>query len=201
MEKESELQNLIKFLQTVGKLKQVKRQGWIDRGVKEPESVADHSFMLALMAMIEAEKQKLDVCKAVKFALVHDLPEALCGDIASRVKEEEQEVSNKEKHEMEEKALKEILGDLDKELSEEIFSLWQEFGEKKGREARLVYELDRLEAIIQAVEYEKEGNFKVSLQEFYDYAEPRVKNKRLKAVFEMLMKERRGSKAQGASFL
>jgi len=191
MKQEKQLPGLIQFIQTAGKLKQVKRQGWIERGVQHPESVAEHSFMLALMAMLFAEKEKLNVNKAVQMALVHDLPEALCGDIASRAKEEQQQCSNKEKHEREEKALKEILKNLDSKTAKKILSLWHEFEQRKSREAKLVYELDRLEAIFQAVEYERKGNFTVSLQEFYDFADARLKNKLLREMFELLMKERR----------
>ncbi|MDP2973712.1 MAG: HD domain-containing protein, partial [Candidatus Diapherotrites archaeon] len=115
-----ELGNIINFFQTAGKLKEVKRQGWLVKGVKDSESVADHSFMLALMAMLFAEEEKLDANKAMRMALVHDLPEALCGDIASRAKEEQQQCSNKEKHEREEKALKEILLNMDSKTKKEI---------------------------------------------------------------------------------
>ncbi len=187
---EHETYNLISFIQTAGKLKEVKRQGWIERGVQQPESVAEHSFMLALMAMLFAEGEKLNVCKAVKMALVHDLPEAICGDIASRGKEEQQQCSNREKHEREEKALKEILRSLDSKTAKKILSLWHEFEQRKSREAKLVYELDRLEAIFQAIEYECKGNFTVSLQEFFDYADARLRNKRLRKMFLLLMQQR-----------
>ena len=187
---DKELLNLVKFFHLAEKLKQEKRQGWLDRGVKDCESVADHSFRLALMAMVFAKRQKLDVGKAVKMAIVHDLPEAICGDVASRINEADQKISNKEKQENEIKALEEMLGFLDKELAEEIRELWHEFELKKSPEARLVYELDRLEAVFQAHEYEQRGNFKVSLKEFSDYMEDRLGNPELLKAFELLMKER-----------
>lgn len=186
----NELQNIVQFFHTAGKLKQEKRQGWVDRGIKDCESVADHCFRLALMAMVFAERQNLDVCKAVKMALLHDLPEAICGDVATRIKEELQKIPNREKHEMEKKALQEELQLLPGEIAREIEQLWEEFEKRETKEARLVYELDRLEAIFQAGEYEREGNFKVSLQEFFDYANGRLGNKELKKVFALLMRER-----------
>jgi len=190
MKEESGLQELVKFFHLAGNLKNEKRRGWVDRGVKEAESVADHSFRLALMAMVFAERQKLDACKAVKMAIVHDLPEAICGDIATRIKEELQQIPNKEKQEREEKAMQEMLLHLDGKIKEEARKLWGEFNARKTKEARLVYELDRLEAIFQAVEYEKKGNFKVSLQEFFDYMNGRLRDKELIQVFELLMGER-----------
>jgi putative hydrolase of HD superfamily len=187
---DKELLNLVKFFHLVEKLKLEKRRGWLDRGVKDCESVADHSFRLALMAMVFAKRQKLDVDKAVKMALVHDLPEAICGDVASRIKEADQKISNKEKQRKEIKALDEMLGFLDEGLAEEIRELWHDFEFKKSPEARLLYELDRVEAIFQAREYEQRANFKVSLKEFFDYMDDRLENKELVRVFGLLMKER-----------
>ncbi len=189
MKQRKQLPGLIQFIQTAGKLKQVKRQGWLDRGVRNAESVADHSFMLALMAMLFAAQQKFDVDKAVQMALVHDLPEALCGDTAARIKEEQQQESNKKKHRREQKALEEILRSLDSKTAKGIFSLWHEFEQRKSKEAKLVYELDRLEAIFQAIEYERKGNFSASLQEFFDYADARLRNPLLRKIFLQLMKE------------
>lgn len=184
------LEGLVSLFHLAEKLKLEKRRGWLDRGVERPESVSDHSFRLALMAMLFAERQGLDSCKAAKMALIHDLPEAICGDVATRISEELQKIPDKEKEEREENAMQEILGMLQGNTREEIQSLWKEFSERKTKEARLVYELDRLEAIFQATEYEKRKNFEVSLQEFYDYMNGRLKNNELKQVFEMLMKER-----------
>jgi len=191
---EGELHSLVKFFHLVEKLKRERRKGWLDRGVKEAESVADHSFRTILMAMVFAERQKLDVNKAVKMALVHDLPEAICGDVATRIREELQKTPNKEKEEREEKALEEMLQHLEGKIAEEIRELWNEFNARETAEARLVYELDRLEAIFQAVEYEQRGNFKVSLKEFFDYANGRIKNKELRTVFGVLMEERQANK-------
>ena len=86
--------DLVKFFETVGRLKLEKRKGWVDRGVKDAESVADHSMRLSVMALVLAKKLGLDECKAVKMAVVHDLPEAIVGDTATRLKEEWQSLSS-----------------------------------------------------------------------------------------------------------
>jgi len=190
MVRESELENLACFFHLAGKLKLEKRRGWLDRGVRDCESVADHSFRLALMSLVFAERQKLDAGRALKLAIVHDLPEAICGDIAVRVKEEMQKVSNNEKKLLEESALKREMELLPLDVAREVKALWEEYEARETKEAKLVYELDRLEAIFQAVEYEKAGNFKVSLQEFFDYANARIENLELRKVFGLLMRER-----------
>ena len=185
--------DLVKFFETVGRLKLEKRKGWVDRGVKDAESVADHSMRLSVMALVLAKKLGLDECKAVKMAVVHDLPEAIVGDTATRLKEEWQEISNSEKKEKEERALEELCELLDSASAEEIRGIWKEFEERKSEEAKLVYELDRLEAIFQALEYERAGNFEVSLQEFYDFADARLSRPEVRAIFEELMDSRQKS--------
>ncbi|MAG22024.1 MAG: hypothetical protein CL943_01785 [Candidatus Diapherotrites archaeon] len=186
----NETESLIKFFDTIGKLKLEKRKGWIERGVQNPESVADHSQRLSVMAMVFAKKLGLDENKALKLAVVHDLPESIAGDTVTRIREELQKIPNHEKREKEEKALGELCEMLDEDNAKDLKERWFEFEEKKSKEARLVYELDRLEAIFQALEYEREGNFKVSLQEFYDYADARLKTPELRQVFKELMEKR-----------
>src|SRR5918912_251677 len=63
-----------------GSLKEVRRQGWVDRGVADAESVADHSYRLAVLAWAVARARGLDAGRAVLIALVHDLAEAEIGD-------------------------------------------------------------------------------------------------------------------------
>jgi putative hydrolase of HD superfamily len=186
----NDLDSLIGFVEAVARLKREKRKGWVERGVRNAESVAEHCFVLAVMALVLARKLGLDECRAVKLAIVHDLPEALAGDTVTRIREELQDVPNREKHAREEKALGELCGMLDRENAEELRALWLEFEERKSKEARLVYELDRLEAIFQALEYERKGNFRVSLQEFYDYANARLEMPETRAVFGRLMGKR-----------
>ena len=189
--------DLVNFLHEAGKLKDIKRIGWLMRKVKEPESVADHSFRLALMVMVFGRKFKLDQEKALKMALVHDLPEAVCGDIASRMKEEDQLYSNKEKMAIEKKALQKMLKNLkDKRLSQEIFDLWLEFEEGESKEAKALRQLDRLECLFQTFEYEKEGRNGVNLQEFYDFAEEHVFDQELMGLIEKIKEKRKKLKGK-----
>src|SRR5262245_33825115 len=63
-----------------GKLKRVRRKGWVDRGVVDAESVADHSYRLAVLAWAVARSRGLDADRAQRIALLHDLAEAEVGD-------------------------------------------------------------------------------------------------------------------------
>lgn len=184
--------DVINFLHEAGKLKDLKRIGWLMRKVKDPESVADHSYRLALMVMIFGKKFKVDQEKALKMALIHDLPEAECGDIASRLKEEDQLYSNKEKARIERKALKKMVKGLkDKKLAEELVGLWEEMEKGESQEARLVKQLDKLECLLQTFEYEKQGRNGMNLQEFYDFAEERVFDRPLMGFIEKIKKKRK----------
>ena len=71
---------IIKFIETANKLKDVKRAGWVERGVKDPESVADHNYLAALLCVVIPAKG-VDKARAVKMALIHDLAESVIGDI------------------------------------------------------------------------------------------------------------------------
>jgi len=63
-----------------GSLKEVRRKGWVDRGVPDAESVADHSYRVALLAWALARTRGLDAERAMLIGLVHDLAEAEVGD-------------------------------------------------------------------------------------------------------------------------
>ena len=67
-------------------LKRVRRTGWVESGLRKVESVADHSFSLAIISMIASEMWRLDVDRAVRMALIHDLAEAYTGDLTPRMK-------------------------------------------------------------------------------------------------------------------
>lgn len=185
-----ELEGIVAFFHLLEKLKLEKRKGWLNRGIKDCESVAEHSFRLALMAMVFGERKKLDVNKVVKMAIIHDLPEAICGDVATTPNDEKNLELQKEKHKREEQALEKVLAGLEGKIKEEIWKLWQEYEKKESEEAKLVFELDRLEGIFQAREYEDRKNFKVTLEEFYEFGNVRLRAGELKAVFEILMSER-----------
>jgi putative hydrolase of HD superfamily len=131
------------ILAAAGKLKRIKRQGWLDAGIprQQVESVADHSFRVAFMAAFLAPSDSLDVLKMVKMALIHDLAESVIGDLTPR-----SGVSKKKKALMEEEAVNRIGGG-------ELLSLWREYDAGQTPESRLVREMDILERVMQARDY------------------------------------------------
>jgi len=162
------MKNIPGFIAAVGRLKSLKRTGWVKSGIKDAESVADHSFRAAVLAFALAPKS-IDKDKCVRMALIHDFGESIVGDITP------DEEKRKGKPEAERKAISKLAGLAG---SPEILSIWLEFEKGKSPEARFVCEVDRLEMLLQAYEYRK-SNSSVDFREFIDYAKARIKSKAL----------------------
>ena len=155
----------IDFLTVARGLKTTKRTGWVKQEVPQVESVADHSWRISLMAMIASNKSKnsVDTNKCIKMALVHDLAESTVGDITPHCG-----VSDTDKHHLELDAMNRMTTKLGNLLGgDEILSLWKEYEGGTTEEARLVKDLDKLEMILQAQEYESDGGNGKSLDQFF----------------------------------
>lgn len=136
---EQTLQEALQFIENIDALKNTYRKCLIMSGQRE-ESTAEHSFSLAMavMCLSSLSNEKIDVIKAVKMALFHDLAEALLGDTFHYDK-------NKKAPEISEAdALKKLLLPIaETDLSKEIFDLWFEFENGQGPEAVFLRGLDR----------------------------------------------------------
>ncbi|KAG2221073.1 hypothetical protein INT45_009731 [Circinella minor] len=174
---------VLQFLHIIQNLKKTKRTGWVDNGIKEPESIADHMHRMGIMAML-IDDPSLNRNKCIKMAIVHDLAEAIVGDITPHAG-----VSKEDKYNMENGAMRDfqaLLGDTD--MVREIVSLWQEYEEARTPEALLVKDLDKFEMIVQALEYERSD--KKLLQSFFDSTQGKFKHPVVKAWAETLYAER-----------
>ncbi len=174
----------LEFLLEAGKLKHLARTGWKLRGIKNPESVADHSWRLALMAMIFCDG--LDKLKCIEMALIHDLLEAIAGDIPP---EEISGIAKEEKERREKEAAKSLFS------GTELLDIWEEYLENKTLEAKLVHDLDKLEMAIQAVEYMKLGYS--GLEEFLEYTERNLETETGKRLFEIIKTRYKNLKTHG----
>ena len=114
----------LNFFSIVGKLKTLKRTGWVDNEISLPESVADHMYRMSMLNFALVDPT-LDKDRLIKICLCHDLAEAIAGDITPT---ERSGVSKEEKRKLEKNALNEIIADLDHAaLGEEIRVLWLEY--------------------------------------------------------------------------
>lgn len=180
--------SFLNLAQEIGLLKKIQRTGWVLKGIKDVESVAEHSWRVAMFALFFSEKENVNILKLVKMALIHDLGEIIIGDV--KWEQGAKIIASQEiKHKDEYLAVKQIFAD-NTEFQEYI-DLWKEFNEQKTNEAKVVKELDKLEMAVQAFEYQKEGYSPRLLEEFFENAEKYLKNGKFKEYFEFLMEERK----------
>lgn len=154
--------NMLDFLSLVGRLKKLKRSGWVKRGVHDPETVSGHMYRMSIMAMTMCEGN-LNKDHCIKMCLVHDMAECIVGDYTP-----EDNISKEQKYQEETDAMERLGNLLPIANSDEIQSLFQEFEEQKTPEAVFVKDLDRLDMILQAYEYESDAKKPEWLQEFFD---------------------------------
>ncbi|KAL9300455.1 putative HD/PDEase domain, metal-dependent nucleoside 5'-monophosphatase [Arabidopsis thaliana] len=157
----SSASSAIDFLSLCTRLKTTPRAGWIKRDVKDPESIADHMYRMGLMALISSDIPGVNRDKCMKMAIVHDIAEAIVGDITPSCG-----ISKEEKNRRESEALEhmcKLLGG--GERAKEIAELWREYEENSSPEAKVVKDFDKVELILQALEYEQDQG--KDLEEFF----------------------------------
>lgn len=141
--REDELEGVLTFLRAAERLKTVTRSGWTSAG--EQESVAEHTWRLCLMAMLlYGRTPSIDLARLLKMGLVHDLGEAIRGDIPAPA-----QVAGRSKADEERTDLLELTAPLPPALQHEILELWDEYEAAYSPEARLAKGLDKLETILQ----------------------------------------------------
>ena len=130
----------IEFLNVIEKLKCNTRHSWTSSG--RQESVAEHSWRLAVMAMLCVDEYPdLDMNKVIKMCLIHDFGEAITGDVPAFLKTEENEKD-------EEKAIENLLSLLPFATKEDLSALFEEMKDMSTDEARLYKALDNIEGLI-----------------------------------------------------
>lgn len=164
------------------KLKLIKRKGWVVRGIRDPESVAEHTFMVSLITMVMADEKGLDVAKALRMALLHDIVESVTDDLMP----EEKLRMGKELKNIERKAVNDILSDIPKELAKVYKEAIDELNEGFTEEARLVKQVDGLEMILQAVKYSSLGK---DLSEIIRSGLKKLMDNDIKEVAKRLMRD------------
>jgi len=158
-------------------LKQLYRQGWLQRGLAPDkcESVAEHTFSMAVLAMVisDAHFKQLDQIKVLRMVLLHDFGEIYAGDTTPR-----DSVDPALKYEREHESVMKVLGKLP--IGAPYLSLWQEYESGLTPEARFVKQIDRLEMALQAAVYQKQGV--VDAGEFIASAEQTLSDPHLRAI-------------------
>ena len=172
---------LFDFFYLASELKRIPRSGWKNKvGIEHPESVADHSYETAIMAMIFSDTHNLNTEKILKMALLHDLAESVIGDFMPG------EISIENKRVAENEAMKEILSKLPENIATKYQDIWDEYTLANTAEALLLHDIDKLEMAIQAMKYSSEGFSNEKLNLFIDSARKDIKSKELLDMLDTL---------------
>lgn len=177
------MQQFFTFATLAEKLKKIERfKGqfyWRDYPkLPRYESVADHTWRLCLLIVLFESRlsQKINLEKALKMAIIHDLPEIIAGDASpmgndgtgknSYAYKKGEKTKRRKKENI---AARKIFGSLPKKESHELYNLWLEYEEECSFEARVVKALDRIECELQVLEYRKGHMFKNHLEFTFTY--------------------------------
>ncbi|WP_064577081.1 HD domain-containing protein [Cupriavidus gilardii] len=137
------IEGRLDFLREAERLKDVLRSARTSSD--RPESTAEHSWRLCLMAMVFADQlPELDWLKVLKLCIVHDLGEAIHGDIPATEQSASPGKSEQERHD-----LLALTCVLDASMRDSILSLWDEYEAAASPEAKAVKALDKLETLLQ----------------------------------------------------
>jgi putative hydrolase of HD superfamily len=143
MSAEDRIQGALAFLREAERLKSTLRSGFTSQG--RPESTAEHSWRLCLMALVFADEfENIDLLRLIKLCIVHDLGEALSGDIPAIYQTGDMSKSVQERADLEV-----LTQALDPKKRAEIIGLWEEYETAASPEAVLAKGLDKLETILQ----------------------------------------------------
>jgi putative hydrolases of HD superfamily len=166
------------------KLKSIYRTGWRVRGVPDHlgESIWDHTIKVSRAAVHYSQSHKdINAERARLLAVVHDLAEYKVPDFIPN------EISKEEKFTLENEAIEEIV-QIFGPKGQWIRMLWNEYESQLTVESRIVRQLDKLDAGVQALEYEKLG---YGVSDFFDYVKSQLEDATLKQIYEFLLERRK----------
>lgn len=181
------------FFHMLERLKTTKREGWRRFGLMNGESISDHMYRMSILTMLAPSSlsSRLDVPRCTKMALVHDMAEALVGDITPVDGVPKAEKSRREAATMD-YLTKALLGNVAGGLQgQQMREVWQEYEESKTLESRFVHDIDKLELMLQMVEYERSHGGKVDLGEFCRVAR-RIVLPEMRKWADEVLEERKG---------
>jgi len=140
---DAEIIERLRALRRAEGLKTKLRSGFLTDGT--PESTAAHSWRLALWVMIFADQfEGLNIQRMLELAVIHDLGEAISGDIPAPL-----QTDGADKLDQERRDLAEVLGSLPEADRERMISIWEEYETGETPEAKWIKAFDKLETILQ----------------------------------------------------
>jgi len=144
------MNDILKLLHTAENLKAEMRHSWISNG--RQESVAEHTWRMSLMAILLAPRMQdtLDMTRVLTMAIIHDLPEALVGDMPNFC--DLPSAVMDQKFQSEKSAMKDLTHLAGEDLSQSLMDAWLEYEHGDSPEAQFVRALDKLEVFLQHID-------------------------------------------------
>lgn len=169
----TEANDLLSFFLSSSLLKSIPRTGWVWEGIENPETIAEHCFRVTFFAWVLGAKANLQQSRLLPMALTHELCEIHAGDMTPyfdilpedeeekqkvlqrwvRLSQKKKEILSRKKFDLEKKALDRVLDPLSPLLQERLLSLWMEYEKGSSLEGKFVKQIDRVEALLQGIEY------------------------------------------------
>lgn len=146
-----EMRSVTAYIHEAGHLKRTKRAGWWIAGIKDPESVAEHSFRVGIIGYVLAVMEGADPERTATLCLFHDLIETRLGDVPSTGKPHVTTAGPEEVAKVQTERLP-------SQLSQPIREIVAEFEARETPESMCAKDADKLECLFQATEYVAQGN-------------------------------------------
>ncbi len=176
---------ILNFFKIAANLKKISRQGWVDKlSLKNPESVADHSYLMAVISMVISDLGNYNSEKIIKMVLLHDLAESKIGDYTPK------QLSKEKKNELENNAFNEIIENLPNSIKLQYSQIWQEYQQNNSVESKLVHQIDKLEMALQAKIYSEDGHPPEKLECFFESAKTDITDSKLKELFTKIIEDK-----------
>ncbi|WP_405007069.1 HD domain-containing protein [Kitasatospora purpeofusca] len=173
-----DLSSVARFLFEAGTLKHTKRTGWWMAGVRDPESVAEHSWRTSLLASIIARLEGADPARAAFLATWHDVAETRTGDVNY--------VGKKYATSADPQAVTaDQVAGMPEILASTVRDLIAEYEGKESPEAICARDADKLECLIQGVEYLAQGY--ANAQRWVDNSRGRLTTKTAKDLADAIL--------------
>ena len=186
---QKENDELLKVIDSFSQLKNILRTGWIKRNVplEYQETDTEHTMQMTSLATSIFKGYpdlQLDRKKVYEMILIHEIGEQVVGDIREGTKE------HQTKHLREEQAVLNVFENI--KSGDYFVNLWEEFEERKSKEATFTYQLDKIDPVLKAKLLDKELGRDDLFLDFFNYEEERktFKEGKVKELFYYI-KERR----------
>ncbi len=171
----------VDFFAEAGLLKHVKRSGWWVAGIKDPESVAEHSFRAAVIGFYLAFLEEADPFQVVSMSLFNDIHEARINDL-HKMGHYYIDFKHAEK-----KVFKDQVARLDQRVKSQLEKLRHDYDRQKSRESLIARDADILECLLQAREYYDSGHTKAEC--FFAKAPELLKTKSARKMWRQMSLE------------